>query len=345
MSNEEIVENRKSQAGGWLTLLLVLAGGILIWQRGQAWLRAALIYLSGLEWARELVSANPVAWQVASRFVAGVSIEDAIAITRQLNDEGLSVTLDYLGESVQDEELACAARDEISNLLDAIFHKKVDANVSLKLTQLGIALDKELAYQNLRSLLVQARAQKNRIRVDMEDSFWVNDTLAFYRRLREEEGLDNVGVVIQSYLYRSLEDIQRLVDEGAWVRLVKGAYLEPPDVAYTDKSDTDAMFVREMQLLLSQEARRNGVYAGIATHDEDMIRATIDFARDNGISPEAYEFQMLYGVRRERQLELVKAGFQMRVYVPYGTHWYPYFLRRLAERPANLWFFLSNFFK
>jgi proline dehydrogenase len=179
----------------------------------------------------------------------------------------------------------------------------------------------------------------------MEDSPWVDATLALYRQLRDKDGLKNVGVVIQSYLYRSDEDIAQLVEEGAWVRLVKGAYLEPPEVAYPKKANTDKAYVRQMEMLLGEKARKTGVYAGIATHDENMIQATIRHAQAHNIAPNQYEFQMLYGVRRDRQDSLIAEGYQVRVYVPFGEAWYPYFMRRLAERPANMWFFLSNFFK
>jgi proline dehydrogenase len=179
----------------------------------------------------------------------------------------------------------------------------------------------------------------------MEESGLVDKTLALYRQMRDQEGFNNTGVVIQSYLYRSDEDIRQLVAEGAWVRLCKGAYAEPPDVAYPQKADTDASFVRLTQQLLSAEARENGVYAGIATHDERMIQAAIDYAHQNEIDPEEYEFQMLYGIRRELQEDLRANGYRVRVYVAYGQAWYPFFMRRLAERPANLWFFISNFMR
>jgi proline dehydrogenase len=324
--------------------LVSLATGVLL-LRGEQWLRAVLIYLSQAEWAQRIVMRNPIARQAASRFIAGETIDDAIAAARHLNDAGMSVTMDYLGESVHDASVAEAAREQIASLITAIHEHGVDANVSVKLTQLGIAIDEDLAYRNLHALLELAGSYGNRLRVDMEDSPWIDATLCLYRRLRDEDGLENVGVVIQSYLYRSEADVRCLVEEGAWVRLVKGAYLEPADVAFANKQETDAMFVHLMQMLLGQEARRRGVQLAIASHDERMIRATIDYAEKHQIPPDAYEFQMLYGVRRERQRSLVEQGYQMRVYVPFGTHWYPYFTRRLAERPANLWFFVSNLFR
>jgi proline dehydrogenase len=317
----------------------------LLYKNGEQWLRQLLLYLTGAAWARQLVSELPLARQVSSRFVAGETAAEAMAVAQELNERGLTVTLDYLGESVTDADMAIAARSEILHLLDQIAARNVKANVSVKLSQLGLKISDQLAADNMRQILQRAREYENRVRIDMEDSPLVDKTLALYRRLRDEEGFTNVGVVIQAYLYRSEADIRQLVEEGAWVRLCKGAYAEPPEVAYPRKADTDASFVRLMQLLLSAQARENGVYAAIATHDERMIQATIDYAHQNEIAPEEYEFQMLYGIRRELQEDLRAHGYRVRIYVPYGQAWYPYFMRRLAERPANLWFFLSNFFK
>ncbi len=325
-----------------LALAAAAGGGYLAWQHGERWLRDSLIYLSQAGWARQIATETALARQVASRFVAGETIAEAIDVTQKLNAQGLSVTLDYLGEYVTDAEVAVAARDEIARLLDAIAHSQADANVSIKPTQLGLAIDPALVHDNMRYLLQKARGYGNKIRLDMEDSGHVDATLELYRRLRDEDGLENVGVVIQSYLYRSGADVDRLVDEGGWVRLVKGAYAEPETVAFPQKRDTDSNYVALMHRLLGNEGRQKGVYAGIATHDEKMIQATIQFVKENQIPPEAFEFQMLYGVRRDRQLSLTAGGYQMRIYVPYGEAWYPYFMRRLAERPANLYFFASK---
>jgi proline dehydrogenase len=328
-----------------LTLTAVVGVGLLLYKNGERWLRAILLYLSGAAWARQLVSDLPLAQQVASRCVAGQTADEAIQVARDLNENGLLVTLDYLGESVTDAAMAAAARDEILHLLDQIAASEVKANVSLKLSQLGLKINEKLAADNLRQILEKARQHENRVRIDMEESGLVDKTLALYRQMRDQEGFNNTGVVIQSYLYRSDEDIRQLVAEGAWVRLCKGAYAEPPDVAYPQKADTDASFVRLTQQLLSAEARENGVYVGIATHDERMIQAAIDYAHQNEIDPEEYEFQMLYGIRRELQEDLRANGYRVRVYVAYGQAWYPFFMRRLAERPANLWFFISNFLR
>ena len=335
----------KKRTNSLLALVAASAGGYLAYRNGEEWVRQSLIYLSQADWARQLLADNSLAWQVASRFVAGETIPSAIQTAQTLNQAGMSATLDYLGESVTDADLALSARDEIARLLTAIAESGVNANVSVKPTQLGLAIDPEIARDNLRFLLQKARSYDNNIRLDMEDSPWIDATLNLYRTLRDEDGLENVGVVIQSYLYRSESDVADLVAEGASVRLVKGAYLEPAEVAYPAKGDTDASYVRLMRMLLGDEARKQGVYAGIATHDEKMLQATIQFAQTNQIPPTAYEFQMLYGIRRERQISLVQEGYPLRIYVPFGKMWFPYFMRRLAERPANIWFFVSSFFR
>jgi proline dehydrogenase len=284
----------------------------------------------------------PIANRVARRFVAGESIGDAVIATRELNHKGMLVTLDYLGESVSNIYEAMDARDEILRLLSVIHEEGLHANVSIKLSQIGLKLDEQLALDNARILLEQAQFFDNKIRIDMEESEVVDTTLDIYHALRYDFGFENVGVVIQSYLLRSEEDVQSLIAEGAWVRLCKGAYLEPPEVAFADKADVDRSFVKLVQMLLGTEAQQNGVYLGVATHDEEMIQATIEYATKNNLAAQDYEFQMLYGIRRDLQESLVSQGYQMRVYVPYGTAWYPYFVRRLAERPANIWFFISN---
>lgn len=321
--------------------MVLLSAGFLYWF-GGTWLRYFLLYLSTAVWARSLVSSLPVAKNVARRFVAGETIDEAVAVTKALNGRHMHVTLDYLGESVSSVSEAGAARDEILRLLERIETESLDATVSVKLSQLGLKFDPAQTYENIRLLVAAARDRDNRIRIDMEESAVVDLTLDIYRRLRFVEKLDNVGIVVQSYLYRTDEDVEALIEEGASVRLCKGAYMEPADVAYPAKSDADASFVRLMQQMLSEEARKNGVYLGVATHDEQMIEATKSYTRSEGIENGAYEFQMLYGVRRNLQETLAREGHHVRVYVPYGTAWYPYFVRRLAERPANLWFFLSN---
>lgn len=323
-------------------LLVVMAGAL--YQFGERWLRLLLIYLSQAGWAKQIISSIPLTRQVAARFVAGETMDDAITAAQALNTQGMRVTMDLLGEHVANPDEAVAARNEIGRLLERIARSDLfDTNVSVKLSQLGMRISEELALENMRELLGCAQQLNNRIRIDMEESEVTDMTLRIYRRLRAE--FPNVGIVIQAYLFRSEADVRQLIAEGAWVRLCKGAYAEPPDVAFPDKADTDANFVKLTRMMLSPEARANGVYLAVATHDEKMINATLDYVREQGISPDAFEFQMLYGIRRELQESLVAQGYRVRVYVPYGTAWYAYFVRRLAERPANVWFFVSNLVK
>jgi proline dehydrogenase len=331
--------------GGLLFLLLVGLSVFVFYRKGEAWLRSLLLYLSSASWARAMMTGFAPAWMVVRRFVAGETVDEAMMAAQELNSRGMPVTVDFLGESVRDASEANAACEQILYLLDRMHATGIDANVSLKLSQLGLKLDENLAVHNLRRILERARQYGRRVRVDMEESAVVDVTLDIFRRLRHGEGFDNVGVVIQSYLYRSEEDVRQLVKEGAWVRLVKGAYKEPVDVAYPDKADVDASFVRLVEMMLGPEARANGVYLAVASHDDKMIAATQRYASEHNVPRDAYEFQMLYGIRRERQAELVSQGYRVRIYVPYGAAWYPYFMRRLAERPANLWFFVSSFFK
>ena len=327
-----------------LFLPLVLFA-VLLFLYGEKWLRALLLYLSHAGWARQLVTGFPPAWYVASRFVAGETIADAMRATRELNAQGMEATMDFLGESVTDAAEARAARDEILDLLDRIHQTGVDASVSVKLSQLGLKIKPELALENMRMILERAREYDNFVRIDMEESELVDVTLRTFRTLRDEDGFENTGVVIQSYLYRSEADVRKLLASGTSIRLCKGAYMEPPEVAFPAKEAVDANFVRLMKMMLSEEALGAGATPAIATHDEEMIAATQQFVRERQIPLDAFEFQMLYGIRRELQQQLVEQGYRVRIYIPYGTAWYPYFMRRLAERPANLWFFISNFFR
>ena len=322
-------------------LVLLIVVGLLVWF-AETWMRYILLYLSTAVWARKLVSSFPVAQKVARRFVPGETIDDAVNVTRELNSKGMHVTLNYLGESVFNTYEAIDARDEILRLLSRIHEEGLDASVSIKPSQLGLKLDEQLALDNLKLLLERAEALNNMIRIDMEESAVVDITLDIYHALRYHYGFDNVGVVIQSYLYRSEDDVRELIGEGASVRLCKGAYMEPAEIAYADKEKTDENFVRLTQMLLSAEARQNGTHLALATHDEKMIQAGIEYAEANNIERASFEIQMLYGVRRELQESLAAQGYQLRIYTGYGTAWYPYFVRRLAERPANLWFFISN---
>lgn len=336
---------QKRRSGLLFALAAAAALAFLLVRNGESWLRSILLYLSRAGWARRIVTGFPPAWAVAGRFVAGESLDEAIATSRAINKEGMGVALDFLGESVNSAAEAADARDQILGLVDAIAASQVDGYVSVKLSQLGLKVDENLAFENVRQIVRRAHEHGLRVRIDMEESQLVDITLDIYRRLRDAEGLSNVGVVIQSCLYRSDDDVRRLMDEGAWVRLVKGAYKEPPSVAWPEKSATDAAYARQAEMMLGACAMDGGAVAAIATHDDRLIDKTIRFAERHHVDPARFEIQMLYGIRRELQRALIAQGWQVRVYVPYGTAWYPYFMRRLAERPANLWFFVSNFFK
>lgn len=328
-----------------LAVVLLLVFVALLYRYGATWSRHILLYLSNASWARRLISGWSLSWRVASRFVAGTDRTAAVQVTKAMNDNGLMVTLDFLGESCTSEGEADQACTEILALLDDIARHELTANVSIKPSQLGLKIDESLALENICRLVRKAADVGNFIRIDMEDSSLVDATLRVYRRLRYDFGLDNVGVVIQAYLYRSESDIEQLIQDGARVRLCKGAYAEPADIAFPVKADTDANYMKLAQRLLSAEARQHGVYPAMATHDARIIDQIKTFVRDNAVPVESFEFQMLYGIRRDLQEALVGEGYRMRVYVPYGTAWYPYFVRRLAERPANLWFFAANFLR
>jgi len=280
---------------------------------------------------------------MARRFVAGETLEEAIAAVQALNGEGLLATLDHLGENVTSEIEARDAATEILDLLDAIEASGVRSGVSVKLTQLGLDLSPALAAESLERIVTRAAQAGCFVRIDMESYDYVQTTLDLFDELWERH--QNVGVVIQSYLYRSDDDVARLVGMGASVRLVKGAYDEPPEVAYPDKADTDASFVRLAGQLFSEQAQASGVFPAIATHDTRLIDWTRDHTRQSGIPPDRFEFQMLYGIRRDLQRQLAAEGYRVRAYVPYGDQWYPYFMRRLAERPANVFFLLRNLFR
>ncbi|MBN1964795.1 MAG: proline dehydrogenase family protein [Anaerolineae bacterium] len=305
-------------------------------------LRVLLLYLAGAGWARSLITHFFVARRVARRFVAGETMADAVSATRRANAEGLLVTLDFLGEAVHSPEDAEQAAAQYLTILDTIAENDLQATVSLKLTQLGLDVSAELCTTNMRRILAHAAQYGNHVTIDMESADYTDCTLQMYRTLRHEYDFDNVGTVIQSYLYRSDADMAALKQEGAFVRLCKGAYKEPPEVAYPDKKDVDASYVRLMQGYLADGAAPPGTYLGIATHDVRMIDAAREIITAHDVPADRYEFQMLYGIRSDLQRELVQQGYKMRVYVPFGTEWYPYFMRRLAERPANLWFFVSN---
>jgi proline dehydrogenase len=267
--------------------------------------------------------------------VAGEELADAVEAIRQLNRRGIIASFDHLGESITSEVETCKEVNEYVRVLDSIHESRLDSNVSVKLTQLGLDVSQDLCYANTRTIVEAALRYDNFVRIDMEDSTKTDATLQVFRRLRAE--FENVGIVIQAYLFRSERDTEELLELGARIRLCKGAYKEPPSVAFPRKADVDANYIKLTKMLLSSSA-----YHGIATHDENMIAATIQFAKERNISPDKFEFQMLYGIRRDLQEKLIRDGYRMRVYVPYGRYWYPYFMRRLAERPANVWFVLRN---
>jgi proline dehydrogenase len=317
-------------------------------------LRTFLLYLSKAAWAQRLVTGWRFAWRAASRFVAGSSVREAMAVVQKLNDRGINVTLDHLGENTTTRQEARKATEDILTLLDAIQRASLRAGVSVKLTQIGLALDPELCAQNLEQILTRARQHHSFVRVDMEDSPYTEQTIQLYRQMYTK-GYENTGLVIQAYLYRSEQDLCQLSAAGARIRLVKGAYDEPPVWAFPKKRDVDDNFDRLTQVLIeaAQAAGSPSVsadgrlppQAAIATHDPRRIDFSQAHARKVGLPKIALEFQMLYGIRRDLQELCLHEGYPVRVYVPYGTHWYPYFMRRLAERPANVWFFLSNFFR
>jgi proline dehydrogenase len=271
----------------------------------------------------------------ARRFIAGETREEAVAPVCALNARGISVTLDYLGENVTGAEEAAESATYYRRLFGFIAERKLDANVSLKLTQLGLDIGDDLALDNMRGILEEAARYNQFVRIDMEGSAYAARTLDLFYKLWDD--YRNVGVVIQSYLYRSEADVEKLLEAGARVRLVKGAYNEPKEVAFQSKRDVDRNFEKLMKALL-----KRGNYPAIATHDTALIAAAREFARRENIPPSSYEFQMLYGIRRDLQESLTAEGYRVRVYVPFGTHWYGYIMRRLAERPANLWFVIKN---
>ena len=298
-------------------------------------LKGTLLYLAQNKNVRNFVTHNRAARGVSSRFVAGEALDNAIEATRKLNSRGMYVSLDHLGENVSDAKEARSAAQDYINILDRIKQTGVDANISVKLTALGLDISQELCEQNVARILEYAQQFPIFVRIDMEGSAYTEQTVNI--TLRMHERFEHVGTVIQSCMYRSKKDTEQLIAQGARVRLVKGAYKEPKSVAFQNKSEVDHNYVRLMTMLLQR-----GNYPAIATHDEAIINATCKFARDNGISKTAFEFQMLYGIRRDLQEKLVSQGYNMRIYVPYGSQWYPYLMRRLAERPANLVFVMNN---
>ena len=300
-------------------------------------LRNALLYLSNQPRVFTFVRNNRLAKHFARRFVAGETVDEAIDAVKALNAKGMSASLDLLGESVYNEQDARATRDAYVQLLDRIQERRLDANVSLKLTAMGLDISEELCVAHMHDVLGRAQAYGTFVRIDMESSAYTERTLKLFEERLYPSYKEHVGIVLQSYLYRTYADVERANELSCRVRLCKGAYKEPASVAYPDKKDVDANFVKCAQSLM-----RDGNYPGLATHDPRMISAARSFAKSAGIAPDRFEFQMLYGVRRDLQEQLVRDGYRMRVYVPFGTEWYPYLMRRLAERPANVAFITGN---
>jgi len=316
--------------------------------------RSLFIYLSKAEWARRIVTNWSFAWRAASRFVAGEKLEDAIRVIKTLNAKGINATLDHLGEHTSNPEESRQATRDILKAIDAIEESDVRANVSIKLTQIGLQLDEKLCEENLREILTHAKERGNFVRVDMEDSPWTEKTLAMCRRMWGL-GLTNTGMVIQAYLFRSAEDVRSVVGAGGKVRLCKGAYKEPAEIAFPKMKEVNKNYDLLTTLLIDGALAQSSPQVspdgktppipGIASHDPERLAFAKTYAQKAGLPKLALEFQMLNGIRRDLQDQAVQEGYPVRVYVPYGTEWYPYFVRRLAERPANLWFFISNFFR
>lgn len=317
-------------------------------------LRSFIIYLSKAAWAQNLVTNWGFAWRTASRFIAGTKLDQAMNVVRELNAKGINATLDHLGEHTNTPEEAQQATEDIFATLDALgADSAARGNVSIKLTQIGLGLDESICAQNLERILARAKRNNTFVRVDIEDTPYTDKTINLYYAMREK-GYENIGMAVQSYLFRAEADTRRLAQDGVPIRLVKGAYKEPPDKAFPKKADVDANYDLLSKILidasiafntrLSENGRVPAIPA-IASHDEKRIAFAKSYAEKAGLPKEGLEFQMLYGIRRDLQEKLAQEGYPVRVYVPFGTHWYPYFMRRLAERPANIWFFVSNFFK
>jgi proline dehydrogenase len=300
-------------------------------------LRSTLLYLSNQPQIFRFIRGNSLARAFARRFVAGETLDDALSAVRVLNQRGISASLDELGESVTNEREARATRDSYLRILDRIAAARLDANVSVKLTALGLDISEELCVSLMQDLLERARGYSTFVRIDMEASNYTDLTLRLFEERFYPSYRAHVGIVLQSYLYRTWADVERAIELQCRVRLCKGAYKEPATVAFPAKRDVDSNYVKCMHALLE-----GGNYPGLATHDPALIAEAIAFAKRQGIDPSRFEFQMLYGVRRDLQEKLVRDGWRMRVYVPFGTQWYPYLMRRLAERPANVAFMTGN---
>jgi proline dehydrogenase len=298
--------------------------------------KGTLLYLANRRPVQRMIMRHDLLRGLAQRYVAGEELADGMAVAATLNTQGLLVSLDYLGESVTNETAARRAAAAYVEALEAIAQDDVDGHISLKLTQLGLDVSRELCVAQLRSILERARELDIFVRIDMESSAYTERTLGVHQELWDA-GFRNVGIVLQAYLYRTEADVERAIEQGVQVRLCKGAYLEPPRVAFADKAAVDANFAKLMERLLL-----HGTHPAIATHDERLVRQAQELAQGTQLSPESFDFEMLFGVRRDLQLRLARDGYGVRVYLPYGQEWYPYLVRRLAERPANIGFFVRS---
>jgi len=318
-------------------------------------LRSFLIYLSQAGWAQRMVTGWSFAWNFASRFIAGETTADAIAVVKTLNKKGINATLDHLGEHTSSADEAAQSTDEVLAILDAIEESGVRAGVSIKLTQIGMGLDTSVCQGNLRRILERAKEYGNFVRIDIEDTPYTDMTIAAYNEMLELGFTpETVGMAVQSYLYRAEEDVKKMLENGTRFRLIKGAYKEPPDKAFPKKADVDANYDLLTKILMDaslekgskiSEDQRVPPIPAIATQDDKRVEFAKQYAQKIGLERDGFEFQMLHGIRRDLQMQLAEEGYQVRIYVPFGSQWYPYFMRRLAERPANVWFFISNFFK
>ena len=320
-------------------------------------LRSFLIYLSKAGWAQNIITHWGLASQIAKRFVPGSKLDDALQVARELNSRGFTTSLNQLGEHTNTPDDAQQVADSIYTLLDSLgvdppsgTLSVLRTNLSLKLTQIGMGLDETLCAETLERILARAKKNNTFIRIDMEDTPYTDKTINLIYAMKSK-GYDNLGLVIQAYLYRSEADLRRLLNDDVRIRIVKGAYKEEPDKAYPHKADTDANYDLLTKILLDASLEKNSSISddgrtppmsAFATHDEKRITFAKIYAEKIGLPKSGFEFQMLYGIRRDLQEQLLKDGYLVRVYIPFGPQWYPYFMRRLAERPANLWFFVSN---
>lgn len=305
-------------------------------------MRSFFIFLSQRKGIKKIIEGFPPSKKLVERFVSGETLDDAINAVKKLNQENIIASLDHLGENVENEEEAKKSADVYIEILERINKEKIDSNVSIKLTQMGLDIGEEFCYKNVKKIVETAKKLKNFVRIDMESSDYTDRTINIYDELRKEFP-ENVGIVLQAYLYRTERDLKELFEKGFLnVRICKGAYKEPKEIAFPKKKDVDENFKKLIRICFENLDK---VYPAIATHDEKIINWSIDYIKQNNIPADKFEFQMLYGIRYELQKKLVEAGYRMRVYVPYGKEWYPYFMRRLGERPANLFFIIKNIFR